>query len=285
MESISRSKRFADLKLSNFVNIIDKEIEKQFSAITIFLPDDTIYISYRGTDSTVIGWKEDFNMSFISHIPSQLSSKDYLETIANLYPNKIRIGGHSKGGNLAIYSAIYASQDIQDRIINIDNNDGPGFSDEIINQNNYYNILNKIHTFVPQSSVVGMLLNHEESYTIVQSTAKGIMQHDAYSWQLLGTEFIKMDEITNGSKILDKTLKDWLKDTTPEQREQLLNILFEIFNATSVEDVTELQKNWYKNAIILVKSYKNIDAKSKEILNKTISSLASLARNNLFDQK
>ena len=285
MEAVSKSKRFANLKISNFVNILDKKIEKQFSAITIFLPDNTIYISFRGTDSTVIGWKEDFNMGFISHIPSQLSSKEYLETIANLFPNKIRIGGHSKGGNLAIYSALYASKDIQDRIISIDNNDGPGFSEEIINQNNYSNILNKIHTYVPQSSVVGMLLHHEESYTIVRSTAKGIMQHDAYSWQLLGTEFIKMDQITNGSKILDKTLKDWIKDTTPEQREQFLNILFEIFNATKVEDITELQKNWYKNAIILVKSYKNIDDKSKEILNKTISSLTSLAKNNLFNQK
>lgn len=283
IEKISNSKRFQDLKISDFINILDIEKEKQFSAITIFLPDDTLYISFRGTDNTLTGWKEDFNMGFTPHVPSQISSVKYLETISSKYLNKIRLGGHSKGGNLAIYSAIYVSPEIQSRIINIDNHDGPGFNEEIVESKEYLNILNKIHTFVPQSSVVGMLLNHGSPYNVVQSTAKGLMQHDAYSWQLLGTNFIKMKEITNSSKIIDKTLKDWTKDTTPEQREEILNILFELLSSTNSDDVNDLLKNWYRSSMDIIKSYKNISPENKELLSKTITSLTNIAKNNLFN--
>lgn len=117
-----------------YINKIEPETEKQFSAITVILPDNTIYVSYRGTDNTLIGWKEDFNMSFKSHIASQISAKEYLENIAKKYPNKkIRIGGHSKGGNLAVYASIFADSEVKKRIINVYNNDGPGFNEDIIN--------------------------------------------------------------------------------------------------------------------------------------------------------
>ena len=282
---LPNSERFASLKVSNFVNKICMEEEKQFSAATIFLPNDTMYISFRGTDNTIIGWKEDFNMGFTTHIPAQLSSVKYLEEISKLYPYKIKLGGHSKGGNLAIYSAIYSSPEIQDRIISIDNNDGPGFNDEIIKKEEYINILDKINTFIPQSSVVGMLLNHEEPYTVVKSSAKGIMQHDAYSWELLGKEFIKMDEITNGSKFIDKTLKDWIKHTTPEHRKEFLNILFDILVSSNIDDVTQFTRNWSKTVIALVKNYQNIDETDKQFLSQTINSLVTIAKNNLFEKE
>lgn len=280
---LPNSRRFSSLKVSNFVNKISIEEEKQFSAATIFLPDNTIYISFRGTDNTIIGWKEDFNMGFTTHIPAQLSSVKYLEEIAKLYPYNIKLGGHSKGGNLAIYSAIYASPEIQNRIISIDNNDGPGFNDEIIQKEEYLNLLDKIHTFVPQSSVVGMLLNHEEPYTVVKSSAKGIMQHDAYSWELLGKEFIKTEEITNGSKFIDKTLKDWIKHTTPEHRKEFLNILFDILASSNIDDVTQFTRNWSKTVIAIIKNYQNINDTDKQFLNKTINSLVTIAKNNLFE--
>ena len=123
---LGNSERFGKIIATNFVNKINREQEKQFSAITLLLPDNTIFVSYRGTDDTLIGWKEDFNMSFKSHVASQLDAVEYLNNVASKYENKIRVGGHSKGGNLAVYASIFAKSDVKNRIINIYNNDGPG---------------------------------------------------------------------------------------------------------------------------------------------------------------
>lgn len=160
------------MKISNYINKIDAQEEKQFSAITIHMPDNTIYISFRGTDNTLIGWKEDFNMSFQSKVPSQLDAIEYINKIASKYKEKLRIGGHSKGGNLAVFGASFCKSNIQNRVINVYNNDGPGLQQDIIDSKEYKKILPKIHTYIPQTSIIGRLLYHEENYTVVQSTQK-----------------------------------------------------------------------------------------------------------------
>ena len=193
---LAKSTRFGKMKLTNYINKIDPKQEKQFSAVTILMPDNTIYVAYRGTDNTIVGWKEDFNMSFSELVPAQTDAANYLNNIAYKYKNNIRVGGHSKGGNLAVYAAAFCDTEIQDRIINVYNNDGPGFCDKIINSKQYQNIIKKVHTYIPQSSIIGRLLNHQEEITILKSTQTGIMQHDLYTWQVLGGEFVK-DELTN----------------------------------------------------------------------------------------
>ena len=179
---MGNSERFGQMFATKYINKIETEQEKQFSAITILMPDNTIYVSFRGTDNTIVGWKEDFNMSFKSHIASQISAKEYLENIAKEYPDKkIRVGGHSKGGNIAIYASAFAENTIKDRIINVYNNDGPGFCEDVIQTKEYQEIIPKTNTYIPQSSIIGRLMNHKEEYTIVESTQKGIMQHDLYT--------------------------------------------------------------------------------------------------------
>lgn len=168
--TLANSIRFGKLKITEFINKIDTLQEKQFSAITIILPDDTIYVSYRGTDYSIVGWKEDFNMSFKEQVPSQANAVEYLEKIAKKYKCKIRVGGHSKGGNLAVYASAFCKPEIQKRIINVYNNDGPGFSQKIINSEGYKKILKKVHTYIPQTSIIGRLLNHQEKTTILKST-------------------------------------------------------------------------------------------------------------------
>ena len=170
--AMAKSNRFSQMKITGYINKIDQEEEKQFSAITIFIPDGTMYISFRGTDNTLIGWKEDFNMSFQEKVPSQLDAIKYVKQIANQYENPIRIGGHSKGGNIAVYAASFSPKEIQNRIKNVYNNDGPGFHENIIIKPSYQKMLSKVHTFVPQTSIIGRLLYHEENYTVVQSTQK-----------------------------------------------------------------------------------------------------------------
>ena len=279
------SKRFGGMLATKYINKIDAEQEKQFSAITVLMPNDTIYVSYRGTDNTIVGWKEDFNMSFKSHIASQISAKQYLEEIAKEYPSsKIIIGGHSKGGNIAVYAATFASQEVKDRIINVYNNDGPGFCEDVIETPEYQEILPRVHTYIPQSSIIGRLMNHKEKYTIVESVQKGIMQHDLYSWQLLGKEFVTLKKLTNESEFIDKTIKDWLENVEPEKREQVIDAVFEILNTTEAQTMKELKANWFANAKTILGTYKTIDNDTKEMVWQTVNELLKVAKNNIFEE-
>ena len=283
LPALEKAERFKNMIAVKYINKIDEEEEKQFSAITVLMPDDTIYVSYRGTDNTIVGWKEDFNMSFKSHVASQLDSVKYLEEIAKEYPNiKLRVGGHSKGGNLAVYAAVFSNDSVKNRIINVYNNDGPGFSDEIIKLDEYKNMIKKVHTFIPQSSVFGRLLNHEEKYTVLESVQTGIMQHDLYSWQVLGNEFVRVDEITDGSEFVNETIRGWLSKVSPEQREQFIDTIFAILNNTNAHRMHELSENWFVNAKTILKTYKNIDEDSKKIITETLFCLFSIAKDNAF---
>lgn len=281
---MGKSKRFGKMIVTQYVNKINAEQEKQFSATTVILPDNTIFVTYRGTDATIVGWKEDFNMCFKSHIASQKDAVEYLNMVSKKYKRLIRIGGHSKGGNLAVYAAMFTNSKVKKRIINIYNNDGPGFDDEIIKTKEYKEILPKVHTYIPQSSVIGRLLNHEEKYTVVQSIQKGIMQHDLYSWQLEGKEFICLEKVTNGSEIFDKTLKEWLVNITPEQRGIVIDTAFDILNTTEVEYFSELKKNWFLNIRLMLGRYKNLDDESKKVISEIVQKLVSTVKNTISDE-
>ena len=281
---MGESKRFGEMLAIKYINKIDIEQEKQFSAITVLMPDDTIYVSFRGTDNTIVGWKEDFNMSFKSHIASQISAKKYLEMIAQEYPDKkIRIGGHSKGGNIAVYASTFVSDEIKDRIINVYNNDGPGFCEDVIETPEYQEMVKKVHTYIPQSSIIGRLMNHKEKYTVVESIQKGIMQHDLYSWQLLGNNFIYSNELTDSSEFIDKTIKGWLENIEPAKREQVIDVVFEILNTTDAQTMKDLKSNWFMNAKTILTTYKNIDNDTKEMIWQTLNALFKIAKNNIFE--
>ncbi len=278
---LANSIRFGNILLSNYVNKIDNILEKQFSAITIELPDNTIFVSYRGTDNTIVGWKEDFNMSFKDLVPSQVDAVNYLNNIATKYKQNIRVAGHSKGGNLAVYASAFCNKEVNDRIIAVYNNDGPGFQKTVIDTNEYKNTIGRLHTYIPQTSIIGRLLNHKEATTIIKkSTQTGIMQHDLYSWQLLGAHFIE-DTLTNSSEFIDQTITNWLNEVSPEQREKFIDTLFEILNATEAETLAQLSSKKIETAKIILSTYKNIDEESKEIISKTLSVFFHVAKNNI----
>lgn len=278
---LANSTRFGNMILTSYVNKIDPIQEKQFSAITILMEDDTMYVSYRGTDNTIIGWKEDFNMSFSELVPAQTDSVEYLEKVAKQYnKRKIRVGGHSKGGNLAVYAATFVKPETQKRIINVYNNDGPGFCDKIIASQEYHTILDRVHTYIPQTSIIGRLLNHQEKTTILKSTQTGIMQHDVYSWQVLGGKFVK-DELTNSSEFIDKTITNWLKEVSPEQREKFIDTIFEILNTTQAETLSEIKSKAFSNAKTMVKTYQSLDAETKKIITKTLEEFLRIGKSNI----
>ncbi len=269
---LAKSVRFGKCMVTNFVNIIEPELEKQFSAITVILPDDTIYVSFRGTDNTIIGWKEDFNMSFSDLVPSQVDSVEYLDNVSKKYDNKLRVGGHSKGGNLAVYASAFCKPETKKKIIEVYNNDGPGFSDKVVESMEYKSILSKVHTYIPQTSIIGRLLEHKEKTTIVKSTQRGIMQHDLYTWEVLGDKFIRAKQ-TNSSNIIDSAITNWLKEISPKQREEFIDTWFEILNSTKVKTVNEFSSSWFKNVATMIKTYSNLSPETRKMMTKTLKAL------------
>lgn len=281
--AMAKSKRFGKLYIIEYVNNVDEDEEKQFSAVTILLPDNTMYVAYRGTDNTLVGWKEDFNMCFSSNVPSQLAATQYLEKVSKLNKRKIRVGGHSKGGNLAIYAAVFANDSVKNRIINVYNNDGPGMSSDIIEKQEYKDMVSKIYTYVPQSSIIGRLLYHEEKYKVIESTQTGIMQHDLYSWQLEGKKFTYLEELTKESKVADKVIKGWLNGISPERRQEFVDILYQILITTNAQTLKEFSNNWLKNASICLKAYTTSNEEDKKIISDTLVKLFGITKNNLWD--
>ncbi|NMD38586.1 MAG: DUF2974 domain-containing protein [Christensenellaceae bacterium] len=257
---MSKSKRYKDLLLNNYVNIIDETIETQFSAITIIL-EDFDYVAFRGTDETVIGWKEDFNMSFMSPIPAQNLAKDYINRRKTSKP--FYVGGHSKGGNLSIYAASMCNRYLQDKIINIYSFDGPGFKKELLLSEGYNNIYNRIISYVPKSSIIGMMLNYHNKYHIVESKTIGILQHDTFSWKIDENKFVLTDKLTSSSEKTNEAMHTWFYSLTDSERENIVNIIFNIFIENNIKNFFEIKIN-LPNFLSLIESIKEIDEKSKE---------------------
>lgn len=263
--NLGLSRRFRDMLVTDFVENNERENEKQFGAITAHISKDELYVSFIGTDATIYGWKEDFNMAFMENVPCQIEGKNYLEMISKKYPDKrIRIGGHSKGGNVAIYSAVTASEETKNRIIKVYNYDGPGFSKQFIESHSDNSIIKKITTYFPQDSVIGRIMNHEEKCLVALSTEKGIYQHDIYSWEVMGTDLIYSAGLTSSSEAMNKTVSNWLENTTVEQRKMFFDTLFDLFYSTEAKTFGEMSKNLTTNLPIIYKRYEEISAEDKK---------------------
>ena len=218
MQKMAQTRRFADILLSDYVNDISDEEQSQFSVVCITLEDDSHYISFCGTDSTIVGWREDFNMGYLTATPGQRKAVDYLNRVIVKKQGNFRVGGHSKGGNLAVYASVNCEPELKQRILKVFSNDGPGVSRETLESEAYQEMLPKIVAILPESSVVGMLLEHEEKCKIVRSLKNGIGQHDAMSWEVLGTQFVYAGHLAEQSILLDQTMKAWLGQLTREER-------------------------------------------------------------------
>ncbi len=278
---LETSERFSKMILTGYVNDFDPDAEKQFSSLTILPGDATAYIAFRGTDNTIVGWKEDFNMSFTTPVPAQTEAVRHLKTVAPLLGLPLRVGGHSKGGNLAVYSASFCPEEIQKKIICVYNNDGPGLDQNTISKDGYQRMKDRIITFVPQSSIVGMMLEHEEDYMIVHSTQTGMAQHDPYSWEVLRCDFVTDGRLTNGSRFIDRTLKGWVAEVDAEKRKFFIDTLYEIISSTDAKTVREFSASWGKNALTFARAYKNMDEETRTILREVVAALIRTARENL----
>ena len=258
--------------------------ETQFAAMTFLLDDGSMFLTFRGTDNSLVGWKEDFNMTFQQTIPAQRLAQQYVRDVALEYNRTMYIGGHSKGGNLAVFSAARSSPMIQERILQVYNHDGPGFTKYLMGDPGYVAMVPKIRTYIPQSSVIGMLLEHEEPYTVIRSKSVGVLQHDLYNWDVLGKDFISVEEITEGSQFVDATIKTWFADMTNQERNQLVDVLYGLLSTGGVENVQSLLHP--KNIRTYIRTLSS-DENLRRILSAEFTGLIEAARKTKarFDEK
>ena len=227
LDALCCSPRYRDIKINYFIDNIDEELEKQFCAMTFILPDGRIYVAFRGTDSTIVGWKEDFNMFFRSVIPGHISAVHYIQTVADRLAGPIYVGGHSKGGNLAVFGASFAGKEIQDRIEKIFNHDGPGLSAEIQAMEGFTELNSITDTTVPKASLFGLIFSSDD-YMVVKSDRMGIMQHDPFSWEISGDDFIYADGLKPNANKLVFTIYDLMKTLSREDRELFIDTVFKV---------------------------------------------------------
>ena len=279
LNQLIQSERFGALGLTGYVNRFSEQQEEQFCATTVLLGGRGLFVAFRGTDGTIIGWKEDFNMSFSSAVPAQQDAVQYLEEAAARFPGKLRVGGHSKGGNLAAYASAFCSEAVQNRIVGVCNNDGPGFNKAVVSLPGFQRVLDRIRTYLPQSSVVGMLLEHEEDFSILHSTGHGLAQHDVYSWEIYRNRFVPVEELTNSSRFIDRTLKDWVENMPSELREKMIDGVFGVLCAS--EGVT-LRDLWNgKNTLAVLKAVGDMDDETKALLKEAYAILRASMKKSL----
>ena len=240
VQDLSLTPRFYDAKVFAYENIVDEQQEMQFCALSFRLSDGSIFVSFRGTDDTIVGWKENFNMCYMSHVPAQEQAARYLNRVAREHDGPIRIGGHSKGGNLAIWSAVNCDEDVKNRIVRVYSNDGPGFTPEMVRSEAYQAMRKKCMTYVPQSSVVGMMMEHDENYQLIYSNRNGLWQHDPYSWAVDRDHFLYVDERSSFGEHYDTVLRELMDSMTPAERKSLTEDMFQVLEATGAKTLTEL---------------------------------------------
>ena len=283
LEEMVQADRFKGTKVLCYSEDIDKEKVKQFAAVTFILPDGTNYISFRGTDSTIIGWKEDFLMTFMADTEGAKAAVKYLNEVSKLLEGELIVGGHSKGGNFAMFASAFCDKVVQDRIIRVYNNDGPGFRDEVIESTGYKEILPKICTIVPQTSMIGQLLANESEQRVIESDAIGLYQHDAMTWKVKKDSFVEA-ELDAFGNFVDVALGSWLEKIDDETRLSIVSTVFSMIEETEAETFYEFNDSFFKNTGIIIKGLVKLPKEKRAELMTALSSLIKVSSRTAFSK-
>ena len=271
MFEMAKSVRFGNCVIRNYVNEIVTEAEQQFSAVEIVLDDGTSYISFRGTDDTIIGWKEDFNLS-TGVVPAQERAVEYMQRISDKASGMLRVGGHSKGGNLAIYGSVMCKS-AHDKILEIYSNDGPGFSKEFQESPETAEMMPKIIRIIPEYSIIGTLLEHEKQPIIVASTSRGLLQHDGFSWEVQGPGLVRRDSLNKTALRFIEILHKWIDGMDTEQKRLLIEDLFATLQASGCENLSEVQSGGIKSLAAMVKRLDKFAPESRGMMQELLTAI------------
>lgn len=278
-EAMVAGKRYANMYLNCYINMVEIEREFQFSAIT-FMPENApVYIAFRGTDETLIGWKEDFNMAFSAPIPGQEYSVKYLNMVGGKLRRPFIVGGHSKGGNLAIYSSMKCSPVVQDRILKIYNMDGPGFRPEILAECDYSKIEERVEKILPHSSLVGMIFESDNiRCRVVKSNTVGVLQHNPYTWIVEDNAFVECEDIERHSKLMDSNMNEWILSLNKEQLHVFVDTLYQVISASQAQDLIEFTGEWKRSMNGMLNALKDVDDEAKDVLKSVTKSLRDFTK-------
>ena len=264
MLEMAKTERFGQCVIRNYVNEIVAEEAQQFSAVEICLSDGTSYISFRGTDDTIVGWKEDFNLS-TGVVPAQERAVEYLRRIAGSLQEMVRVGGHSKGGNLAVYGAVMCKE-IHPWILQVYSNDGPGFSREFLELPETEALLPKVTRIIPEYSIIGTLLEHSKEPVLVASSNKGLLQHDGFSWEVSGNHFASKEQLNSSAETFVSILHKWIDGMDVEQKKVLIEDLFSTIEASGSENLSEIQAGGLKSFTAMLKRIESFAPESREMV-------------------
>jgi hypothetical protein len=278
LEQVAQTERFGSIPLQLYETKLNAEESIQFAAMVFTVKKNLHFVAFRGTDTNLVGWKEDLQMSFMEEIAAQHAAADYFERICGELSGNFILGGHSKGGNLAVYAAVKASAKNRKRIKAVYNNDGPGFQSKVVESSPYQSMVKKISTFIPQSSIVGILLEHGGDYTAVESSQVSILQHDPFSWEIEGPHFSEAEELGKGVLALKQAIRTWLNKVSIKEREEFVKGFCELVDATGAETLEDLTSDKLQSAYAILKAYTHMSKETRLQLKKTMDLLFKESR-------
>lgn len=275
--ALAASPRFRDMQLREYAVVFNEGEATQFAALSFVYKNQFAYIGFRGTDSSFTGWREDFDMAYMDQVPSQAQAVKYVETVAPRLPKRLYIGGHSKGGNLAAYGGLKACERVRARIKRIFNHDGPGFRPGVLTERERALARALVDKTVPQESIVGTLLEHEGDYRVVKSTAKGVEQHDPFTWEIEGTELVPMVELTPSARFVDEVLDAWLLRYNQQEIHAIVDALFGFLQSSDARDLSDFFAGGSKTWAYLRAVAANADEATRKALLEAAADLSAVA--------
>jgi len=280
-QAAAESRRFGGMPLHRFEAQFSESGQMQFAAAALLTGDNRAFAAFRGTDSTIVGWKENLNMSFSDEIPAQREATVFLNRLGRELSLPLRVGGHSKGGNLAVYAAAMCEPSVQARISRVYNYDGPGLSEAAAESTGYSSVRHKLETFLPEDSIVGILLERAERIHVVRSDARGVRQHSPFTWQVTPEGFEELESLGRESLYAERTFRQWLSGMSREERRRFVETLYDVVSATRAKTVGDVAQDWQKSAQSMLNAFAGLDLRAKAGMVRAIGRLLRVAAENL----
>ena len=281
----AKCKRFGSLMLGGYINHIDRERELQLAALSVFWEDGTICAAFRGTDDSIVGWREDFNFSYQDHTAGQAEAVAYLNRMADADKGLIRVCGHSKGGNFAVYAAAFCEGEVREkRILHVYANDAPGFRKELAETPQIQSVLGKTEVIIPESSLIGILLSTKKEKKIIRSSASGLEQHNPFTWQVLGPCFETADSRSAASLFMDETLHRWLDELSEQQRADFVHAIFDSMESAGALTFHELKTEPVATANAILSALRQMNPELQRSAFATLRKLAAAGGGALRDE-
>lgn len=269
-ELVRTSERFGNIRITGFRNVIDEEQNMQFCAMTFLVDKKITVVAFRGTDNSLVGWKENMDLAYHDEVPAQREAVKYLKEAAAAISGPLYVCGHSKGGNLAVYSSAFCTKKIKARIKQIYNFDGPGFNEVVIENEKLSDITDRVSTFVPQDSLIGLLLEHKEAYNVIHSKgSNGFTQHDLSTWCVTPFDIEREEKITKSGEANRENISEWIAGMTRQEKETFIKVLFDLVDEYKTTDELFSGKNLWK----VLKEFRALPEEDRKAVTGAVGSL------------